>query len=97
MTDTGDFILEIARLKDRVAALEKSAFSAPGEFVEGWTRAGKVVGITAKTCQNRLRDGEFPSPCRIDVLPRTAGPSHERPVWRHADLVAYAEGRWEAK
>ncbi len=88
-------ITELALLKKRVAQLEKAAYSSY-EYVEGWTSAGEIVGVNARTCKRRLEAGTFPMPCRIDTLPRGDGTEHERPVWRRADLVAYAEGCWRA-
>lgn len=84
---------ELARLKSRVEALEAAAFASADEYVEGWTRAARIVGVNARTCKRRYAAGDFPTPCKLTPLPRTAGGDHERPSWRRADLVAYAEGK----
>lgn len=85
-------IAEFARLKARVEVLERAAFASAEEYVEGWTRAARIVGVNARTCKRRLDAGDFPAPCKLTTLARVAG-DHERPSWRRADLVAYAEGR----
>lgn len=84
---------EVARLKQRVDVLEKAAFSSPSEHVEGWTGAAKLLGVTERTVRRRYEAGTLPKPCRFDVIKRTDGPDHERPVWKRADLLAYAEGK----
>ena len=86
-------MVEVARLKERVADLEKTAYSVRSEFVEGWTRAGELIGVSEKTCKRRAKLGQFPRPCRTIILERANGKDHERPAWRRADLVAYAEGK----
>jgi hypothetical protein len=85
-------IAELARLKQRVDDLEKAAFT-DDSYVEGWSRAAKIVGVNAITCKRRYESGDFPKPCRIDTINRSSGEPHERPTWRKADLIAYAEGK----
>jgi hypothetical protein len=92
-TVVDELVAELARLKKRVETLEKAAFASAEEYVEGWTRAAKIVGVNERTCKRRSEAGTFPAPCRIDAIKRPDGADHERPTWRRADLVAYAEGR----
>ena len=96
-------IVEIARLKLRVDELEKAAFSAPDEYVEGWTRAAKLVGLSSMTCKRRYAAGDFPKPCKMttieraptEIVPgRVIGARFEKLTWKRADLVSYAEGRY---
>lgn len=86
-------VAEIARLKARVETLENAAFATGDEYVEGWTRAAEIVGVSALTCKRRSLAGNFPAPCRRVEIPRTDGDAHEKLSWRRADLVAYAEGK----
>jgi hypothetical protein len=88
-----ELVAEVAALRQRVAALEKTAFAAPEEYVEGWTAAAKVVGVTERTCRRRFAAGDFCQPCKISEIKRADGEHHERLTWRRRDLVAYAEGR----
>lgn len=85
--------LDFARLKDRVAQLEKHTYSEPGEFVEGWSAAAKLIGVHERTVHRRVESGSFPTPCRIVTIERKDGDHHEHPVWRRKDLLAYAEGK----
>lgn len=85
-------VAEIAQLKERVASLERAAFGAGSEYVEGWPRAARIVGVTVMTCRSRAASGLFPKPCRIEPFARADGRVFGKPVWRRADLVAYAEG-----
>lgn len=79
--------VELARLKQRVEDLEKAAYSEPSTFVEGWTRAARIVGVSEATARRRERLGQFPARCRTITIDRTDGKDHERPVWRRKDLV----------
>jgi hypothetical protein len=91
--DVGVLAVELARLEKRVAALEKAAYSEPSAYVEGWTRAAKVVGVHERTCKYRAARGQFPRPCRTITIERADGKDHERPVWRREELIAYGEGK----
>ena len=90
---TDQLIAELARLKSRVEVLESAAFASADEYVEGWTRAARIVGVTVMTCTKRAKAGEFPRPCRTEPFNRANGQVFSKPVWRRADLVAYAEGK----
>ena len=91
--NTEQFIVELARLTSRVETLEAAAFASVDEYVEGWTRAARIVGVNERTCKRRSAAGDFPLPCRLLTLPRADGVDHARPSWRRSDLVAYAEGK----
>lgn len=90
-------VAEIASLKQRVADLEKAAFAEPSEYVEGWSHAAKIVGVSVMTCRKRSDLGEFPKPCRTVPFYRKSGDTFHKPVWRRNDLIAYAEGRLTAR
>lgn len=92
MTPSADqLISEIAFLKERVQALEKSAFSEPSGYVEGWTEVARFLGVGEKTCRRRREAGQLPEPCGVVTLERESGRTHESPRWRRLDLVRYAE------
>ena len=93
MSDVDKFMSEFVRLKKRVEDLEKAAFSQASEYIEGWTNAAKLLGISNETAMKRAKVGEFPVPCRNDPFKRGDGQTYSKPTWRRADLVAYAEGR----
>lgn len=84
-------ISEIAFLKERVKVLEETAYSAQSDYVEGWTEAAKLLGVSQRTCKRRHEDGQFPKPCGMVEIERADGKTHESPRWRRADLVRYAE------
>jgi hypothetical protein len=86
------FIAEIARLKQRVETLEKSAYADTDGYVEGWPTAAKLVGITPMTAMKRAKAGTFPIPCRTEPFKRGDGKVYSKPTWRRADLIAYAGG-----
>ncbi len=87
--DMDRLIAEVARLKARVDVVEASTFGMPDNYVEGWSRAGKLLGIRGRTCKNRWKSGDFPQPCKFTTL----GNGRDKPTWRRSDLVAYAEGK----
>lgn len=91
---TDEMVAKLARLTARVEALEHAAFAKVDEYVEGWSNAARVVGRSAATCKRRYNAGNFPRPCRIETIARADQKDHERPTWRRADLVAYAEGKF---
>lgn len=91
MTSSVDqLIAEIAFLKERVKALEESAFSAQSDYVEGWAEVARVLGISDQTAVNRHKSGAFPEPCG-EVEYTRGGKTYTIPRWRRADLVRYAE------
>lgn len=93
MIDVDQFISEFVSLKQRVADLEKAAYSEASEYVEGWSNAAKLLGVSNLTCMKRARLGKLPKPCRVDRIERADGKVHCKLTWRRSDLVAYAEGR----
>ena len=90
MREIDQLVAEIALLKQRVETLEQAAYSTASEYVEGWTDAARLLGVSDQTCMNRYRDGRFPEPCgEVEYVRR--GKPYLLPRWRRADLVRYAE------
>jgi hypothetical protein len=95
MTPT-EFEATIVRLETRIAALERALRTrGPAQqYVEGWSRAAQILGISVPTL--KARSEEMPKPVRQRVHVRSGEP-YVRPVWLRSDLVAYTEGTYRAK
>lgn len=92
-SETTLLIAEVARLKQRVEAIEASQAHSVSEYVEGWSRAAKFLGVSVDTCMSRAKAGEFPKPCRTRPFPRANGETFFKPTWKAIDLRKYQEGR----
>jgi hypothetical protein len=91
--DYATLVMEVSRLKERVNSLENASISATGQYVHGWAKAAKIVGLTSDTCQTRAKAGNFPKPCKTTPIIRGNGDVFLKPTWKLSDLRNYQEGR----
>ncbi len=85
----------VRRLEREIAALKAKVESQPqSDYVEGWSGAAAVLGVSTVTL--KAREDQLPAPVRRESFLR-AGKPYVRPVWRRTDLQAYAEGTYRAK
>lgn len=76
-------MIDLAEMRERIASLEEVVYG--GTLVRGWSHAGRVLGLSAPTVQERMKtDPRFPKPTRINH-----GKNGLRPEWNLRQLLSY--------